>query len=234
MAKYLCGAGMKKAAIMLALASVVFGGAAGKVDQAKINQDNALAAVNAACRASRVAFKDGPLEGKLRTDGPISISMMANDARPTPEELPLIRDYAEQDDRCAELTMEFGRQYAAPIVKPVSDERLESSFAFADLLGGKITYGDFNRRIMKLTNQMSNAIEEANAAETKSKQSQAKAEEEEERAKWEALGQSLRDTGKSLNNSNPALPPPPAAPMTQGPMNCRTVLIGNMARTQCY
>lgn len=178
------------------------------------------------CDSQYSPFAGTPIANKLAWPGKaaeITAAKMAITDVPSPSEKEALTAYIEAYQRCDDRQLSVMRS-RAPEVYPIAYAAVRAETAIlADLLVGNVSYGTVNKRLSEIDVRLHEEYQRARTALA--------AEQEQRNA---AFAAAMGNLGQSMQQANPPppayVPPPPPAFPTQ----CRTVVIGNVVRTQCF
>ncbi|MES2293775.1 MAG: hypothetical protein V4527_10805 [Pseudomonadota bacterium] len=103
-------------------------------------------AAMARCQSEAAKYQHGPLAGKLSLMALPTAAMMADPARPSAAEIPVIQDFAASMETCQAGFKSLAIRYV-PESLPVEEKATATRQAMlVDLLAGRISYGQANIR----------------------------------------------------------------------------------------
>jgi hypothetical protein len=152
--------------------------------------------------------------------------MMANDAMPSDMEKLALQKLVGAEQSCQSDVMQWTARYR-PVSSPVQVRHyMVFDDILLDLMVGKISYGEANRKLSTLDMQYRAELTEADLKEQQR---------QEHEATLAGIGVAIQDNANATRSlAAPAAPAP--TPMTFAPIpkQCHTVVSGNFVQTQCY
>jgi hypothetical protein len=110
--------------------------------------------VDARCRARFVPFHNSILQGKIAFGGEeISPAMRIYEAIPNEAEAGMLRQLLAARDACWSDLIAFARQYDTPWLAQSQAEQAAEHLVFEDLIAGKISFAEGNRRLAAIRAQ---------------------------------------------------------------------------------
>lgn len=103
-------------------------------------------AVVARCQSEAAKYQHGPLDGKLSLLALPTAAMMANPAKPSAAEIPVIQDFAASMEICQAGFKSLAIKYVPDSLAAEEKTTAARQAMLVDLLAGKITYGEANIR----------------------------------------------------------------------------------------
>ncbi|MES2472267.1 MAG: hypothetical protein V4601_05445, partial [Pseudomonadota bacterium] len=176
-----------------------------------------------------------PIAAKLPVNAQAaSVIQMASNDKVSDSERKELEFLIQTNSNCLERKAVAYRDY--PVVAPFfATLKAAHEFAWADLLGGKTSYGDANRRIKEAFLRYDEQVLAMQQRQKEMALAQQAEKDRSERESWAAFGSALQGLGAGLNAAS--APPPPAfstMPSTRIE-TCRFHAAGpNAIRRECY
>ena len=129
-----------------AAAMVLFGANAAAVSAAMADEESDTRAVAARCQSEAAKYEHGPLAEKLALIMLPTAAMMANPARPSAAEIPVIQDFAASMEICQAGFKSLAIKYVPESLPAEEKVTAARQAMLVDLLAGRISYGEANIR----------------------------------------------------------------------------------------
>lgn len=143
---------------------------------------------------SKIAIRERPENA--------SLEMLSNKAYPTPEERQVLSDWKEARDACSALGASFRAQYAPlDFQANLNTNLIRVNALIAQLYGGEMTYGEFNRARAENAGRSAQAIA---AVAQRERDANAAAAAQEEQNRRAAVGMALQNmqTQQAIQQQN--------------------------------
>ena len=129
-----------------AAAMMLFGAGATLTRMAAADEESDVNAAMARCQSEAAKYERGPLADKLWLMRMPTAAMMANAAHPSAAEVPVIQDFAASMETCLGGFKSLAIKYVPESLAAQDKVASAREAMLADLLAGRISYGQANIR----------------------------------------------------------------------------------------
>ena len=138
---------MRGLRLHVAAAAMVLSGAnAAAMGAAMADEESDTRAVAARCQSEAAKYEHGPLAEKLSLMRLPTAAMIANPARPSSAEIPVIQDFAASMEICQAGFKSLAIKYVPESLPAEEKVTAARQAMLVDLLAGRISYGEANIR----------------------------------------------------------------------------------------